>query len=376
MKKKLLFRIGTLQAGGAERMLVDIINNLDANLYDITLLLNVNYGVFLKELRKDITYTYLYEEVELPFISSYIPIISKIIRKLKHVIYFTFPFLIETFILKNKEFDTTICFLQDMADSVYKIKSKNKIIWIHIVLSDYIKENASKKKHLKYIDKYDKIIAISKNVKLDLCELLPDVANKISLHLNPINKALIIQKSQEFYPPEYNLYKNSLKIISVGRVTTQKGFLRLVDLKKKLDKQKINSEFFIVGPSDDKEYLEKLKRKIKQAEVSIHLLGHKENPYPYIKNADIMVHPAIHEGYGLVLAESLLLSTPVVVSNIAVIKEFAKEEVYYIANDDKKFTAEAMEAIKKITNGDVKGNIENTDIVDITEYVQNLKSIL
>ena len=375
MKKNILFRIGTLQAGGAERMLVDIINNMDTNLYDITLLLNVNYGVFKSQLRKDITFRYLYEDKEWPFISNHLPIFSRLIRYIKHKIYSKFPFLIEKIILKNKKYNISVSFIQDMVNEGYKTKANNKIIWVHALLSNYVDQFPGVEKQLSYFKQYDKIMVISQEVKKDVITLFPSLKDKIQILLNPVNKELIKEKSLAFYPKEFEPYKQKLKLVAVGRITHVKGFLRLVDVKKKLDEQNINCELFIVGREDNKEFAKKLKDKIKQLGVEIHLIGHKENPYPYIKNADILINSSIHEGYGLVLAEGLLLETPVIGSDIKAFKEFANDEVFYVSNDNEKFANEAIEKIKLIMNGEKKGSLSNTNIMDIKEYVTQLNSI-
>jgi glycosyltransferase involved in cell wall biosynthesis len=368
--------MGTLQVGGAERMLVDIVNKLDTNLYDITLLLNVNYGAFKNELRKDIHFKYLYEDLEYPIVSKHFPLVSKISKFLKNKIYLHSPWLVEKIVLENKEFDTTICFIQDLANSVYKIKSKKKIIWIHSVLSQMMIQAPYVKKHFSYFEKYDHIIAISDAVKTDIESNFPVLQNKIKVLLNPLNKEKITLKSNEKIPEEYGEIANKLMLVSVGRIAPEKGFLRLVELKKALEESNIECEIFIVGSPENKAYINEITKKSNELGIKLNLLGHRENPYPYIKNADIMVHPAIHEGYGLVLAESLLLGTPVIATNIEVFREFANQEIHYVANDNKLFITEAVDAIKKIINGERKAKIENTNIVDIKDYVEQLKSIL
>ena len=47
MKKKLLFLIHTLGGGGAEKALVNLVNNLDSSKYDITVETLFDDGVFV-----------------------------------------------------------------------------------------------------------------------------------------------------------------------------------------------------------------------------------------------------------------------------------------------------------------------------------------
>ncbi|MFA9290498.1 MAG: glycosyltransferase, partial [Solirubrobacteraceae bacterium] len=285
-------------------------------------------------------------------------------------------FLIQKFILNNKEYDTSVCFIQDLANSFYKIKSKNKILWAHALLSEMIKEDISLEKQIPFFLNYNHIIAISNEVKLDLIYNFKGFQNNIKLLYNPLNRDNIIKKAGLLYPIEFKKYENKLKILSIGRLIPSKGFNRLIKLKQKLESENIEAEFFILGQVENKQFYNKLKKEINDSGISIHFLGAKENPYPYIKNADIIVQPSIHEGYGLVVAESLLLNTPVIASNINAYKEFANNEIFYVPNNDDAFSNEAFEAIKKIISGQRKGDLSNTNILDIKEYVNQLKAIL
>lgn len=373
-KKKLLFWMGTLQQGGAEKILLETINNLDSKKYEITLLLNANQGVFLEELRKDITYKYLVNEVEFPLLSRTFPIVSLVIRKIKIEVFSLIPSLINKYILKNEVFDSSISFIHDLADVGYKIKSKNKIIWIHAIFSECIKENVGFRKYLNHFDKYDKIVAISNDVKKDLTKLLPILSDKISTILNPINKKSIQEKSNEFYPPEFQDY-SGLKLITIARINPHKGLKRLIDLKYLLDKENIKAEIFVLGMMDDKKYYQELQTDMIARQTKINFLGQKTNPYPYIKHADIMIHPSLHEGYGLVVGESLILNTPVIASDIKAFREFANNEITYIKNSDELFASDAIREIKKISDKKDKINLQNTNISDIDEFVKKIELI-
>ena len=63
-KRKILFLIQSLQGGGAEKVLVDIVNNLDCNRYDITVQTVFDRGVYKKQLKSEIRYKTILKNVD------------------------------------------------------------------------------------------------------------------------------------------------------------------------------------------------------------------------------------------------------------------------------------------------------------------------
>lgn len=52
-----------------------------------------------------------------------------------------------------------------------------------------------------------------------------------------------------------------------------------------------------------------------------HLIGFQENPYPYIKNADLFICSSLNEGYNLAISEAVILGVPVISTDCSGIRE-------------------------------------------------------
>jgi len=118
---------------------------------------------------------------------------------------------------------------------------------------------------------------------------------------------------------EFNVPRtaDACKIVCVARVAEQKGILRLIravhnaicHTNRKLHLQ-------IIGGADAG-YGESCEQLVRDLGIDgiIEFLGHKDNPFPYVKNADLLVLPSLNEGFGLVIWEALTLSVPVLVTD-------------------------------------------------------------
>tara|TARA_B100001996_G_scaffold282340_1_gene222714 strand:+ start:177 stop:857 length:681 start_codon:yes stop_codon:yes gene_type:complete len=153
----------------------------------------------------------------------------------------------------------------------------------------------------------DKIIVNSHDFK---CEM--DKKYKINTEciLNPFNFSEIKRKSNKKIKNPFSI-KNSLKLISVGRLTDQKDFLTILKAVKLV---KRNVELIILGKGI--EYLN-LKNFIDKNNLSknINLLGYKTNPFKYIKKADILILSSIFEGSPNVLIEAQFLKKYIISTN-------------------------------------------------------------
>lgn len=115
---------------------------------------------------------------------------------------------------------------------------------------------------------------------------------------------------------EFDYDNKATNLISVGRLEKPKSYLRYVDVHKKLVDDGFNINFYLIG--DGSKYMEiKNKVNLLNLDSTFNLLGYKNNPYPYIKNADLFILTSIYEGMPTVVFESLALQTPVLSTRVA-----------------------------------------------------------
>lgn len=296
--KKLLFMIDTLNGGGAEKVLFDILNNFDYKKYQIDLFLIKKEGIYLEKLDKRINVKSFFDKNDNFLKYFFDRKLYKLARK--------YPKLINLII--KDEYDVSIAFLEGRATKILSYKNGKKIAWVHIDLEKHRVLNFEEEK--KYYSYYDRIVGVSNQATNAIKKLYPEISDKCSTIYNPIIVEDILIKAQS----NEKVFKdnNKIKIISVGRLAKQKGFDILLEAHKKLIDEKIEHEVYILGnDGGEQEYLI---NKIKEynLENNFFLIGFKENPYAYIKQADIFVSSSRYEGYPLVIMEALTLGKAII----------------------------------------------------------------
>ena len=124
--------------------------------------------------------------------------------------------------------------------------------------------------------------------------------------------------------------------ISVGRLSEPKDYKTTIQAFKLLKERGINEKLFIIGDGNLKEKLNKLIKEL-DLEGQVFLLGMKENPYLYMKNADILIHSSRKEGFPMVLLEGMCVGVPIICSNFKtgayeLIEKERNGEIFEIAN--------------------------------------------
>lgn len=321
--KKILFLIYNLDGGGAEKVLMKILEKINEDNFKIDLFLVKKEGFYLKffqeKLSKKIKLITPYDNLSKNKLISWIQykiIHKKVKRSLKN------PELFKKFI-KDK-YDTEIAFLEGMS-SIYlsKTECKNKIAWVHIDLEKH--RLMTKEKEREMYKNYNKIVCVSNQSKSAFEKLYPEFSNRTQVVYNPIDREEIIEKSYE----KIEKFKDGNKVtfIAIGRLHEQKGFDILLKAYKLLKDEKLESNLVILGEGDEKE---KLKKYIIENDLEkyIKLLGFKENPYPYLKQSDIFVSSSRYEGYPLVLCEAICLNKPIIATECTGTKEILEEGKY------------------------------------------------
>ena len=155
-------------------------------------------------------------------------------------------------------------------------------------------------------------------------------------------------------------------IVGIGRLTKQKNFSLLISAFNEILKKHPNYLLLILGDGEQKQELLKL---IKDLNIKnkVYLVGHQENVYKYLINADCFILSSLWEDPGFVLLEAGLSNTTVISSNCPNgPKEILNQEKsgYLFMNNSK------SELIKKFEE------FKNENISQVYEKKKNLKKIL
>lgn len=304
--KKILFLIYNLDGGGAEKVLLKILEKIDKNKFKIDLFLIKKEGVYLKEFEtkfKDITIRTPYDNLSKNKLLNWIQYKlkhKKVRKSLKN------PEIFKEFI--KEKYDTQIAFLEGMS-SIYlsKTECRNKIAWVHVDLEKHRTMTIDKEREI--YKNYNKIICVSNQAKNSFDKIYPEYSNKSTVIYNPIDKDEIIKKSNE--EVEKFRDKNIVTFIAIGRLNEQKGFDILLKAHKLLKDENLENNIVILGEGTERKNLEKYILE-NDLEKSVKLLGFKKNPYPYLKQSDIYILSSRYEGYSLTVAEALVLNKAII----------------------------------------------------------------
>lgn len=316
---KILFFMDTLSEGGAEKVLRTLVNNMDQNKFRITVqtLEKVDPGKYLASGIR-------YKAVNRCKTSLGKRLFSYWIR-LCAELKWLYPLYIKD------DYDIEVAYLECgptkiMAGSTNK--KALKLAWVHCDLQkkEEIAEQAEKLK--RYYSAYDKVVCVSENVRDSFREMFGNSPETVVLY-NVNDETDIRKKSNAFEVPR----AEGANLAAVGRLTNQKGFDRLIEACAFLKRDGCKFHLRILGEGPERAKLEELIRQ-KQLEDNVELLGFQENPYPYIKAADVVVCSSRYEGLSTVVTESLILGKPIVSTPCTGMGELLGDCEYGLITDD------------------------------------------
>jgi glycosyltransferase involved in cell wall biosynthesis len=396
--KKILIIGMSLNVGGAEKSLVNLLNLMDKEKYSVDLLLFQDQGTFLRQIPDWINkievheISILYQSLKETLAGTGVSF-KDILLSAKRYLYTAIErykwkqfdrvrlhrwidYYSKLIPLNNKEYDVGIAYAggETTYYLVDKVKCHRTVCFFH---SDYSKIDIDEELEEKYVEKVEQIITISDACKVSLQNLFPKQKEKVRVLQNLSSPSLINKLSNEFYPKEYKELGGKKLIVSVGRLNRIKGYDMAIKAAKHLKDQGIRFSWYVVGEGEERKNLQKDIRKY-QLEKEFILLGLRENPYPYIRHADILVQPSRFEGKSVVLDEAKILKKPIVVTNYNSVEDQIDNEKTGIIS---KMTSEDLaEKIKilLIDNEKQKKIIENLNnmfdisITEIGDYCQVL----
>lgn len=302
MKEKILFLIPTLMHGGAEKVLVNLVNYLDEDKYDITLQSIFNVGVNRQFLKKSIRYKYNFQHIVRGFTQ-----IMKIFSP--HILY---KFLI------NEQYDIIVSFLEGPTARIVAgcpYTTTKKFAWIHIEQQSKKVFSRSFRNYNEAIHVYngfDKIVCVSKTVKKDF-DNLSGLKDKSIVLYNVNDTNYIIEKSNDNIN-DYTFDREVPIFCSVAKITKTKGFERLAHVHKRLLDEGLKHKIIVIGKGEDEKKIESF---CKQNNISqsFQMIGFKENPYKYIAKCDGYICSSYREGFSTAVTEALILGIPCLSTN-------------------------------------------------------------
>lgn len=360
MKRKILFIIWSYTfGGGAESLLTMIVNNMNQERYDISII------------------EYEHAEVKTEPVKCYIhvlPYIKAVATPDKfsktYQLYNTPEVLINTYIKGN--YDLYVSFNYLIPTFLLPKGTKN-ISWIHSDVYDLMKEKSfqDRKRQNEAFNNVNKIVAISDRTEKSLFEVFPEHREKIIKIYNGIDFDSVRENSLE----DSDILINSPAILFVGRLEERKDPTRLVNVLRLVHKYGIKAHLYYLGEGDLKKVILEQAKKHNVSEF-VHLLGYQKNPLPIIRQGKVTCLLSKQEGFSISLLESVALNVPFIATEIGGARELSNgQRCGYIIDTDEEAAKGICNWIMKDRdqiNGECQESIKRFELKNYIEKVEEL----
>lgn len=341
-----------MDKGGTEKATLDLINHFNTDKYDVSLIKFFPGGEYNQNVNKKIKNKTRYP------IMLFMKNSNKVQHKLKwwgRLLFERMPGKISHKYLIGSKYDIEIaCGFYYPTIFISNSPKAKKISWIHM---DYNIDkspigNFTKEEGQDFYSKIDRIVCVSKDCENGFNRKF-GLPYKTQTIYNLIDKESISRKAEEFIP---DFDKNIPTIVTVGRLTWQKGYDRLLEIHKELIEEGVQHKLYIIGEGEDYDSLKEYIDNNDLGETAI-LLGYKSNPYPYIKEADIIVCSSRHESFSLVVAEAIALEKPIVSTKcVGPIELLGNGEYGMLTDNDNNSLKKGIKCL--LTNKEVVNRLE------------------
>ncbi len=328
IKKDILFTGKNLQVGGIESAQVNLLNLMNDEKYNITLLLEEKKGDLLKRVKPSIN-------IKECKVSNHKNIfIRKTINAYRKLIFK---------ILNNQNFDFSCCYTtySYSANKLAKIASVNTAFYVH---SDYHFIYPKKEDFHQFFDsrkvwEYSHIIFVSNEARESFLKEYKELEKKTIVINNFINPKEIIKKGKEKIKTKKS--KNKTLFVFVGRLDdSSKKLTRAIHLVNKLE----SAELWIVGDGPDRKMYEEEAK----GQDNVIFFGKQENPYSYMSHADYIILTSDYEGFPVIYLEAIALRKKII-TTIPTKDDFIdmKEYAFIVSKDEKEMVKEVKKILKE-----------------------------
>lgn len=324
MKKKVIFITQALWLGGIETALVNLLNHLDYDRFEVTCLITEDYQAMAGQITEkcrllvadrghtvsfaeSYRHARLYGLTEKPQNAS--PTRTLAWRGIRLLCRGPEMRLYAAYIreqLAGEHFDTCVIYSDRMAEIAVRAVNADRFLMF------YHNADIGKAYHDVYgYRRSEKIIAVSQAQCEKLKRLRPAFANKMIAIPNYVDVASVLRRAGQ--PAEQPLFpQEGIHLVSCGRLAHQKGFDIAAEVCANLvSKGYSDLHWYILGVGPLKARLEELAKEYGIQE-HFHLIGSRNNPFPYMTEADLYVQPSRTEGYSLSILEARVLACPTV----------------------------------------------------------------
>lgn len=330
-----------MDLGGTEVAMLALLKRLVEEGHDVTLLLKDKKGPLMNRIPKEVRVTEMdagrskvvgmLAGKKYDHVSPVTTVMAKGTRLFlkktpgKNTLY---PFLLKRMPKFPERFDVLLDFFGYAtfmtAYGAEKIDADCKATWLHIEDVDMFWGTTESGRINDYLKRYQKFYCVSEAVRQAFVKNFPNFAERAEVLLNFIDTESIVRKSAEAIPE--NEFTGDFKILSVGRLVEQKGYDVAIQSAKILKERGVRFQWYVIGDGQLQSKLGQLIRDL-SLEDCFHLLGRKDNPFPYERQCDLFVQSSRSEGYSISIIEAKALCKPIIVSDIPSNREQIRDGV-------------------------------------------------
>lgn len=304
---KILFLIHDLGQGGAEKVLVNLVNNMDHSKFDISVTALFGGGVNEQFLDPDIHFHAVFPK-EVPGNSKFMKLLTpKQLHKL----------------CVKEHYDIEVSYLEGPSARVIsgcRDKNTKLVSWIHVEQHTTEKlagSFRSEKEARECYNRFDQTVCVSQYVHDDFCRIL-DFQKPCQVLYNTVESDKILAEAVEATPELED--DGMIRLIAVGTLKQSKGYMRLLQIIKRLRNESYPVHLYILGIGPLQQEMESFIQKNELQSV-VTLLGYQTNPYKYVSKCDLFVCASFAEGFSTAATEALIVGTPVCTVEVSGMKE-------------------------------------------------------
>ena len=304
---KILFLIHDLGQGGAEKVLVNLVNNMDRSKFDISVTVLFGGGVNEQFLAPDIHFHAVFPK-EVPGNSKLMKLLTP-----KHL----------HRLCVKEHYDIEVSYLEGPSARVIsgcQDPYTKLVSWIHVeqhtmdkLAGSFCSENEARECY----NRFDQTVCVSQYVHDDFCRLL-DFQKPCRVLYNTVESDKILAGASEEAPELAD--DGMVRLIAVGTLKQSKGYMRLLNIIKRLRDEQYPMHLYILGIGPLQAEMEEYIRR-NELQDTVTLLGYQTNPYKYVSKCDLFVCASFAEGFSTAATEALIVGTPVCTVEVSGMKE-------------------------------------------------------
>lgn len=322
-KKSMLFVCYGMGIGGIEKCLVNLLNVMPEEKYEVDLMLVDPLYDMLPQIRRSyhLVDSFLYtlnaeftlqesrkrgglwrhREKLLPYVEY------RIRSKLGLPNWIRFKSL-------EKNYDIAVAYSHNGLGPYYmidKVRAERKVLWYHNGAYDQPERQYALDR--RYFVKFDQVVAVSSDCAEVLRKAFPQLDEKILVLHNICDAEAIRTGARAFVPEGFD--GDSSHIVTIGRLSREKGAEIALEACRQLCAQGRKICWHWVGSGDDAADMQK-KIDALGLQGRFVLEGNQTNPYPYLYHGDIYVQPSYYEAYSTTVTEARVLRKPIVTTDV------------------------------------------------------------